>query len=756
MKNLRHLFRQPLKTVTGIILVTLAVSILCVSVGQAFAVRTTAQKMNNEFTTVAMFKNAYTVPEDLSAWLETTAAENPDIVKMISKQGFLSANIPGLKTMNFTDPEDGVFYDTGTTGPTTVRPWPHGRPYSSAMFVITLEGNVGGIVDKSRSYYMCEELTLDSFATYDEFMKWRQEVYEPQRKTISYASTIQLTGTITEVISLEEGFADPTGRTITLTFSAPNARDKDLKAIFNMKKGGQYIVYGMDYRDRDWELRSGLKNGDHECVVGTDGELAIETIDLDGFDMSKMHIMTAEEKIEYTEALEKHRGSIMLPYGANIQTPYARYDVNEKTSVYLTQSQYKLVNAATLTLGNPISQVNYEFVRDYEGGPVKEVRYITEYTYFDGENYVSCTDKEYAEIYKIPTIARLQGTPEEFLNSAEGAEWKAAMERDTLNHSSFLTVGVDHLGYLVDFVRGDSIITSGRAFTPEEIESGSRVCVMHEALAAENGLEVGDKITMNFYHTDKVIPYDKKPTGWGEFLAPNAAFYYKTTPITETAEYTIVGLWRGERLWPDVSENEYSFSPNTLFIPNSSTETEMEHNESILYTTPVIQNGKLEEFRDLVEEANYHSCFTYFDCDYSLIMKNFFNYENLAVQVLTIGATIYAVIILMFLMLYPGSYSKLARTMESLGASYPKRVCFIVTASMSIITLSTVFGSFLGTLLWRFAVSALKTSAGAVTKLFIEPGTLGAIVIAQFVFMLLLDVLVSLYVATPKKMSARR
>jgi magnesium-transporting ATPase (P-type) len=137
-------------------------------------------------------------------------------------------------------------------------------------------------------------------------------------------------------------------------------------------------------------------------------------------------------------------------------------------------------------------------------------------------------------------------------------------------------------------------------------------------------------------------------------------------------------------------------------------------------------------------------------------MKNFFNYENLAVQVLTIGATIYAVIILMFLMLYPGSYSKSVRTMESLGVSYPKRVCFIVTASMSIITLSTVFGSFLGTLLWRFAVSALKTSAGAVTKLFIEPGTLGAIVIAQFVFMLLLDVLVSLYVATPKKMSARR
>ena len=115
MKNLRHLFRQPLKTVTGIILVTLAVSILCVSVGQAFAVRMTQQKMNHEFTTVAMLTNTYTVPEDVLSWLNKMAEEHPDVIKMISEQGFLSSYIPGMKTLNYSDPEDGIFYDTGIT-----------------------------------------------------------------------------------------------------------------------------------------------------------------------------------------------------------------------------------------------------------------------------------------------------------------------------------------------------------------------------------------------------------------------------------------------------------------------------------------------------------------------------------------------------------------------------------------------------------------------------------------------------------------
>lgn len=39
MKSIKQTLRQPLKTLTGIILMTLAASILCVCVGQALAAK---------------------------------------------------------------------------------------------------------------------------------------------------------------------------------------------------------------------------------------------------------------------------------------------------------------------------------------------------------------------------------------------------------------------------------------------------------------------------------------------------------------------------------------------------------------------------------------------------------------------------------------------------------------------------------------------------------------------------------------------
>ncbi len=726
MKYLRHLFRQPLKNVTGVILVTIAVAILCVSVGQAFAVRTTEQRIHDQFTTVAMPVSTLTMPEDLLSWLETTAAEHPDIIKTIAKQGFLSAYIPELTAMNYTNGKY-VVDNKGDLKDYLARPYPDGRPYSCAMMVITLE-EIGDIKERNGTYISSEILTREDFASNADYLEWQKNKLET--KVLTYGYTRELVGTVTQVVSMHEGFRDPTGMTIRLTLAAPTPRG-ELNSL-DLKPGEQYIVYGMDYYDEDWDLRGYLADEQNDNPV-----------EIDAFDMSQFHILTEEDKAAYKKTY-------------NVSTaPYARYGAYGST-VYLAEKQYKMVNSVSMSLALPIPDMDFEIIRDGEKGKVIEVKFKTDYTCKDGENYVSCSAEEYSAHYRIPTIAYLDDSVEDFLNSAEGSEWRAALERDAVNNSSFAVIGVDKLGYLFDFVRGDSRITSGRDFTAEEIENGSRVCIMHEALAEANGLQVGDTIPMNFYQMDTSLPFDKRPNGQLEYLTPTASFYFDTTPITETAEYTIVGLWRGEELWPDPGKNEYAFLPNTIFIPNNSTETEMEYRESILYTTPIIHNGKLAEFRAMAVEAGYDDRFMYFDRGYSVIMKNFFNYENLAVQVLTIGVTIYSIIILLYLMLYPGSHFKAVRTMESLGVSYFERSCYVLMSSMSIVTVSSALGIFTGFLLWEIAVGALQTSAEAASALTIEPGTLIFIVIAQFGIVLLLNVLVSLFVAMPKKMSARR
>ena len=718
MKILRQLFRQPIKTSIGVVLITLAVAILCVSVGQAFAVRMTEKRLNDRFSTVAL-PYVLSIPEEQLAWLEKTAAEHPDIVKSIAKHGFLSAYIPELTAMNYTSGKhitDRIADENA--GNYFIQPEPYGRPYSCAMLVITLE-EVCEPKEKQTVYIADEMLHEEDFPAWIDYQNWRQNAIE---KTLTYGYTRELSGTITQVVSLQEGFRDPTGMIARLKVSAPTLEELE---SFELQPGEKYIVYGMDYYDEDWALRGYLadERGSHF------------TVEIDAFDMSKLHILTENEKEVYKEK---------TPWAV----PFARYD----GTIFLLESEYKQVNAVSMSLALPINDLDYNIIRENGNGKVVDIQFNSEYSYKDENgNDIICTAGEYTERYKIPTIARLEGSVEDFLNSAEGTEWKAAFERNSVNNSSFAVLGVDKLGYLADFVRGNSRVTAGSDFTDEVLKNSNRVCIMHEALAAANGLQIGDSISLNYYRTDSDLPYQKSVRGSGDFLNPSASFFFDTTPIAEAAEYTIVGFWRGEMLWPDVAQNPYAFSPNTIFVPNNSSETEMEHRTGMLFTTTVIHNGKLEEFRELAEEAGYDEKFAYYDQGYSAIMKNFFNYEDMAVWGLLIGTTIYAVIMLLFLLLYPGSHFKAVKTMESLGVPFGKRCINVLMSSMSIVTASSVLGGILGALLWRSTVNALQTSAEAATALIVEPGTMIAIVAAQLVVAFILNALVSLYVAAPKR-----
>ena len=202
MKILRQLFRQPIKISIGITLITLAVAILCVSVGQAFAVRMTEKRLNDRFSTVAL-PYVLSIPEEQLAWLEKTAAEHPDIVKSIAKHGFLSAYIPELTAMNYTSGKHitDSFADENM-GNYFIQPEPYGRPYSCAMLVITLE-EVCEPKEKQTVYIAEEILHEEDFPTWIDYQNWRKNAIE---KNLTYGYTRELSGTVTQVVSLQEQY----------------------------------------------------------------------------------------------------------------------------------------------------------------------------------------------------------------------------------------------------------------------------------------------------------------------------------------------------------------------------------------------------------------------------------------------------------------------------------------------------------------------------------------------------------------------
>ena len=734
MKSFRQLLRQPIKYLAGLVLMTVAASIVCVCVGQALAARNTAEQLDQRFTTVALpaitsrasdTTNGVSIAvgglilsDDLRQWLNEMARSDSGVVKTVAEHGIISAHIPELTPLNYTQSSYTVSHNSSIkTLYYNFTPQIAGMPYSSAMLVVKL--NEISEPEADTRTFVIEDRSYTEFPSMSDYYKWYNAAYaEGETQVAGY--TVSLSGTVTEVVSLQEGYRDPTGMTARLTLKVMTL--EDLEAL-DLKIGENYLVYGMDYYDEDWELRGMLAD------ERNNNPMQIEAFDLD--------------KLDYLSEAEMQR------YGNGA---VARYD----NRVLLDQEEVNQINAISLILNSPVTTVNYQAIRD-ENGYLQEIREITDISYTDqnGET-VTMSPAEYTERYLIPTITQLEGSVEDFLLTEDGALWQQALERDGINNHAFAVMGVDDLRYLADFAMEESRITQGRDFTEEELDGGVRVCIINEAVAAASGLEIGDTVTLNLYHGDSGLPYQEFRADQSGILTPAADFYFETTPIEESAEYTIVGFWRSKDTWVDVALNEYGFSPNTVFVPKSSIETELEYPDSILFTTVVLHNGMAGQFAEQMSQAGFAESFTFYDQGYSEVAPNFHNYDALARQVLAIGAAVYGVILVLFLLLFPGTQGKVVTTMESLGVDRGLRLRHVIISALGIVAPATILGGGIGLVLWQSVLDALQASAETTVALQLESKTLVVIALAQFALAMVLSTGVAVWVTRPRGLAKRR
>lgn len=729
MKCWKQIMHQPIKSILGIGLMSLAAAILVVCLGQYLAAHNTEEALENTFSSVALPVGQMKIegmaisadvrfPRDLSDWAAEAAISNPDVVKQVAEHGLLSAHIPELTPINYTTgsfiPEnisDGnwLFYQ--------YQPDPYGMPYSTAMLVVTLD-EVSEPMELALRLEggMIEVNDFDSVEAYLNYMESAPKLTEIQ------GYTLKLTGRVHQVVSLQEGFRDPTGMIIRMTVTLPTL--EELEAL-KLEAGAAYLVCGMDYVDMDWALRG---------FLATDKQR--NPVYIDAFDLNKMEILSEEEQ-------ERFR------VDNSVHPVYARYN----GSLSLTKEEFEAAGAVRLTLESPNSIIRYEEIRD-EDGTLTELRPITEKMIISADGTETIVPlEEYAHRYSIPNIARLEGSVEGFLASETGAQWQDALELMEINNHAFGVLGVEKVGYLADFARENSRIVEGREFTVEEQQAGSRVCVINEALAAANGLTVGDTITLKLYQRDRSIPYQSDSSA---LLTPSASFYFNTTPIAESAEYTIVGLWQGQELWGDVAHNEYILNPNTVIVPKSSVKTPMEIPDSVLFHTIILKNGALDEFRTLAARAGFEDRFICHDQGYSTIASNFHNYDALGKQILMVGVSVYAIVLLLFLIFFPASLGKALWTMESLGADRTARFIHVLHHSGILLTSAAVLGGMIGFASWDMVLDRLQTSAESAIRLNLESEVLLLIVTAQFMIAFGLSVCVACWLSRPRGLSRRR
>lgn len=715
MKAIRQLVRQPMKFLSGVVTVSLAVCVLCVCLGQSIAAGKAAAALERRFTTVALQTIKYnyeeivaidsegytihglryhdTIPQEIADWIERTVQTRPDLVESISSPGLASACISELTSDNIT--AHRYYYPlTGRREEMDTREQQATSTYAAAMLEMVLD-----------------QVEAPLTVTFQGTMEDGTEV------SVARYTTVELKGTVKSVVSLEEGYDDPTGRTIYVSLTVP---DQEALDALNLDPGERYLVYGPDYLDGNWAL-CGMISDSLSARLGRN--VCLEALDdSDFFDYSEMEIKALKELSPYTEYCSRYVYD-------GVFVDVSGFEMKYRDAVFLTAQDNS-------TLGD------YELV-SYPGGSYPKLCWDRWITGDDG-SLTQVSQEEYSRRYFVPTIAHLDGTAEEFLRSDSGKRWADTLRRMDVNHHAFPVIGVDQLGYIPDFARQTARIVDGRDFTREELESGKRVCILAESLAASNGLHVGDFFSPQFYNYDWDDPNQDYISDGKGVSNPSAYTYTANTEFVGTGEqYEIVGTYRQDNAWADTADNPYSFTPNTIFVPKASVPSDMDYGEQGFFRTLILKNGMVEPFLNFAVEAGYGDLFVYYDQGYTQVAENLHSFEEAGKWALAVGVIVYGAILGLMLFLFPGGQGKALSVMNAMGVERRKRMGHVVSTGAGIFIPGTVLGTAAGILLWQRVIRFLADSTGSEITLEMDVPMLLIVALFQLAAALLLAALMA-------------
>ena len=679
MRPIFQVLRQPLKSAAGIILVSLAVAIAVTCAGQYAATSVTRANLDDRYDTVALVSDEYfwvsnprgrtryfELPEDIQSWIANTVRQRPDLVKAESYTDLYSAYAPGLLADNFSHYENGdMLIDMDYT---------ENAAYRGAMLEVTLT-KVGTIFDEDVS-------------------EFRNGAGESQ--IMLNHTTMLCAGTVDRVVSMEQGFASPVGKSIALMITAYS--EDELNAL-HLCAGDTYLVYGMDYSD------------------------------LHG--MQLHHIVDAN-----LSAFEELYGTAEYDKSGAADTTAIENQVDcyiaNQIDCYMTVCDY--------------SALPWNYAADGEFVALTDQReYYTRDE--DGIHMTPIPAEEYIPDYRVPTIVKLDGSVEDFLESEQGALWQTTIEEMEISHHGFPVLAVDKLGYQITFAREDARIVEGRDFTESERTDGSKVCIISETVAAANDLEVGDTIALQTYGYDPNIQVQQMELRTSTSF-PSAAVYSRAMGFTSDLEsYTIVGLYRQSNAWQNRSD-PYGITPNTIFVPKSSMTGDALVGKSGIFYTMVLQNGMMDAFMQYQADAGYPDLFVCLDQGYGEIAAELDAYERVSANALIIGIVCCVGIMFLFVILFPLGQRKTLAIMNTLGASRGKRICYMVAFAACLLIPGAVIGGFAGSLLWERVAAALREAVNVQIPLeadmrVLAPGLTAGVVVLMMAVTLLAAVLVS-------------
>ncbi|MEN6313429.1 MAG: ABC transporter permease [Clostridiaceae bacterium] len=158
-------------------------------------------------------------------------------------------------------------------------------------------------------------------------------------------------------------------------------------------------------------------------------------------------------------------------------------------------------------------------------------------------------------------VQPIEGQHGNYIEAEQFAPLRELIELTDSDLHTFDVVYTDDMSSIMRFAEGNMAVINGRELTMEDSLNKSNVCVVSNQFAAQNSLELGDKITLKL-GTELFEQY--------KGLGAVAATYERYSPPDETAELEIVGIYMdADGKGSQLQKPHWSYSVNTVFVPKS-------------------------------------------------------------------------------------------------------------------------------------------------------------------------------------------
>ena len=300
-------------------------------------------------------------------------------------------------------------------------------------------------------------------------------------------------------------------------------------------------------------------------------------------------------------------------------------------------------------------------------------------------------------------------TPGFYEGDGWGSAWLNSNIYDT-QRSHFIKVTAPRsMELLPSYRKGKLKLMDGRIMTPQEFESGAKVCMVSWDFSMKSLLRLGDKVNLplicSMYNTKEVPSlFDVDGNVYEPFWQ---------------AEYEIVGIYDSTRTGEDLGDS------NVVIIPRNSVEVSDENNIAAVEpmrswsTVFQLENGTVEEFDKALKAAVPGAeklNISYDDNGYAGVIDSLKEAQRTALLLLAVGAL--AALTVMVLLLYFFIVRERKRTAveRSLGLSKSQCRVSLISGLMVLTVAAAILGSVLGGVLLENTESFLPAQEETVEE----------------------------------------